>query len=112
MAKERTESAVSGATSVAEAVKRVADAAVDAVKEAKPSLVQDFIFTGNERGAFSIQGKGFSTNGTVKINGHQATTTAWGNEFIAGKVPDGVTSGDATVEVLAGGKVLKGTFRL
>ncbi len=93
--------ATSGAESVAEAVKRVADAAVAEVKKTGPKQpAQSFTFSGAaERGRFEIRGKGFSTNGTVKINGAQVQTTEWGDSLIVGKVPEGVKAGAVTVEV-------------
>lgn len=102
-----------GATSVAEAVKRVADAAVAEVQKVQPLATQDFVFEGTERGRFTIRGKGFSTNGTVRINGVQAKAPEWGDQFIAGSVPDGVRGGTVTVEVAVDEQTKqRGTFKI
>lgn len=93
--------AVGAATSVADAVKRVADAAVAEVKKTDaPSHGPSFTFVGNEQGRFTIQGKGFGANGTVRINGQQARTVEWGDWRIIGRVPDNVKGGQVTVEVV------------
>lgn len=108
---DKTTAAHEGAASVAEAVKRVADAAVKEIQNVKPEKAQDFSFTGSLNGRFTIRGKGFSTNGNVKFNGLQAQTNEWGDNFIAGKVPDGVKAGQVRVDVY-GGHVQSGTFTL
>jgi membrane protein involved in colicin uptake len=105
--------ATEGATSVAEAVKRVADAAVAEVQKSAIVPAQDFLFAGSVGGRFTVRGKGFSTNGTVKVNGHQAVTTEWGDAFIDGRVPDAVKAGTVTVEVAVDrDTVKKGVFKI
>lgn len=102
-----------GAQSVAEAVKRVADAAVAEVQKSKTVPGQDFLFTGTAGGRFAVRGKGFGPSGTLKIGGHQALTDEWGNERIAGKVPEQVKAGDVVVEVLVDSSTTqRGTFRI
>ena len=105
--------AVDAATSVADAVKRVADAAVSAVQKTEAAPAQDFTVAGNDRGGFTIRGKGFSSSGVVKINGHQATTIEWGDALIVGRMPDGVKAGTVTVEVAVDqNTVQRGTFKV
>lgn len=100
------------ATSVAEAVKRVADAAVAAVQKVEPAAKTDFRFTGRQGGAFTITGDGFGAGGTVKVNGVQAKVTAWGDEHIEGTLANAV-SGNANVEVIIDDKTIqRGTFAL
>ena len=117
-AAEKTEAAkkasTEGAASVAEAVKRVADAAVAEVQKAQVvSEHQDFSFTGTVGGRFTIRGKGFSTNGAVSFGGVGAATTGWGDDFITGRVPDGIKPGLITIEVIVDPQTKqKGTFRL
>lgn len=100
------------AKSVAEAVKRVADAAVAAVQKTEPKKAQDFVFSGARNGRFTIRGKGFSVNGTVRINGIQADTNAWGDDRIEGHVPSDVKAGAVTVEVLGGHPAQRGSFTI
>ena len=92
--------AIEAAQSVADAVKRVADAAVAEVQKTAPVAQQDFSFTGSPGGKFTIRGTGFSGGGTLTINGVQALTNEWGNEYIAGKMPEGVKAGQVAVEVI------------
>ena len=112
MADEKA-TATSGATSVAEAVKRVADAAVAAVQKVEPVTEQPFLFVGAANGRFTIRGSGFSAGGVVRINGQQAETLEWGNTLIVGRVPGAVRAGKVTVEVAVDRQtVQKGTFTL
>lgn len=100
-----------GAQSVANAVKRMADAAVEAATKVKSKPAQAFQFFGGKQDRFEIQGDGFSTNGTVKVNGQQAKTTEWGNERIVGQMPEGVKAGQVVVEVAVDAdNVQRGTF--
>lgn len=95
-AKARTD-ARSGAEAVADAVKKVADAAVAAVKGAPsgPSYDFDVALSGAR---FEINGTGFGANGVVTIGGHQADTVEWGANRIIGKTPGGL-SGEVEVVV-------------
>lgn len=100
-----------GAQAVADAVKRVADAAVHAVQATSPVPVGDFIFTGTVGGRFTIRGEGFGPSGTVKIGGHQAKTHGWSTREIFGWVPEGANPG-APVEVIVDDKnIRRGTWR-
>lgn len=104
------------AQSVADAVKRVADAAVAEVQKTTPVAQQDFSFDsrpGVPTGRFTIRGKGFSSGGTVLIGGAQALTTEWGNEYIAGRMPEGVKTGPISVEVVVDSATRQtGAFRV
>lgn len=93
----RTEDAATGAQSVAEAVKRVADAAVAEVQRTAPELAGDFVIVGTAGSKFQIRGAGFSTGGTVTVNGKMAHTTGWGATRIEGTLPDGAKRGDVVV---------------
>lgn len=89
---------VEGAQSVAEAVKRVADAAVAAVhKSSVSSVASDFTVTGSGGGRFTIDGKGFSTGGTVTVGGKPVKTVGWGSTRIEGEFPEGVQPGQIVV---------------
>ena len=57
------------ARTVAEAVKRVADAAVAEIQKIDVGEPQDFVFSGGQSGTFEIRGDGFSSSGTVRIGG-------------------------------------------
>lgn len=88
------------ATSVADAVRRVADAAVAEVQRTAPASNQDldFTFSGSPNGGFVITGPGnFSSSGSVQINGVHADTIAWSTSRIEGRMPAGVTSGEVLV---------------
>ncbi len=88
-------SSVEAAQSVADAVKRVADAAVAEVQKAPVAREPvDFAATGKPGGTFTIRGDGFSSGGVVTFNGVAAETTAWGGQYIAGRMPAGAKDGD------------------
>lgn len=91
------EGSAAGEVAVADAVKCVADAAVAEVTKTAPEVAGDFIITGSPR--FEIRGAGFSTGGTVSVNGKQAHTTGWGSMKIEGVLPEGAKPGDV-VEVI------------
>jgi hypothetical protein len=99
--KTRVETAagVSGAQAVADAVKRVADAAVAEAAKVTPTQVGDFHITGHPGGKFEVQGKGFSSSGSVFVNGRRQQTTEWGDTYIRGTLDAGVTSGEATIPI-------------
>jgi hypothetical protein len=103
--------AVQGASAVADAVKRIADEAVNAIKKVPGEPVPDMIVDATSNGGFTIRGKGFSTNGTVTFDGQQAKTTGWGDTHIEGIVPAGVKSGEVVVHV-DDRTTRKGTFKI
>jgi hypothetical protein len=92
--------AVEGAASVADAVKRVADAAVAEVQKTKVAeLPGDFHFTGTPGGRFRADGQGFGSSGVIRVAGQQVQTTGWGSTHIEGTLPADVKSGEVTVHV-------------
>lgn len=103
MATEKVEKTASsaaneGAKSVAEAVKKVADAAVAAVAKTSTGPTYDFDVAVTPGGKFQIDGAGFGIGGTVIIGGHQAETHGWSAQRIEGKAPGGI-SGEVEVVV-------------
>lgn len=91
-----------GAASVAEAVKRVADAAVAEVNKVKTDEpVGDFTFTGTLGGRFTASAPTarFSTGGTVKLNGAQLHTFGWSALQIEGSLPADAKPGEVVVEI-------------
>ena len=94
-------SEVSGAQSVAEAVKRVADGAVAAAQRAGQSgpVVGNFVVSGSPGGRFTIRGDGFTGSGTVSLNGVQLVTDEWGGQLIRGKLPADAKSGEVVVRI-------------
>lgn len=99
--------AVGGAQAVADAVKRVADEAVKTAQTTRTTgSVGDFTISGSPGGRFTIRGDGFSSGGTVLLqgqaghpNGLQLATDEWGGQFIRGRLPAGVTSGEVVVRI-------------
>lgn len=93
---------VSGAESVADAVKRVADAAVAEVQKTSAALLEtDFRVSGTANGNFEIvsHGKNLGSSGTVQFNGVDAKTTEWSTTRIKGTVPAGMHDADVVVHV-------------
>ena len=88
-----------GAAAVAEAVKRVADAAVAEVNKVAPEKEYDFRIVGGPGGKFRIDGAGFSTGGSVLFGGVAAKTTSWGSTKIEGAIPPGAKTGEVIVWV-------------
>jgi len=99
--------AANGARAVADAVNRVADAAVSEIRKGRSGPVYDFITTGHGT-SFRLRGDGFTAGGSVLIGGRPATILAWGDENIEGTVPDGVSEGE--VEVIIDDKTKKRGF--
>lgn len=99
--KNQTErsAALTGAQAVADAVSRVANAAVAEVS--KSEVVGeglDFVITaGKAGGTFHIRGDGFTGGGSVLIDGKAQQTFEWGDEYIRGKLDDNVKSGEVIV---------------
>lgn len=94
--------AVTGAQSVADAVRRVADAAVAEVSRVQnqpAGPTSAFTFTGTPGGGFTIRGQGFGASGTVKVGGVQVRTTGWSTTEIHGTLPANVGSGEVVVQV-------------
>lgn len=92
--------AVAGAQAVADAVKRVADDAVQGARGARASALEgNFLVSGTPGGRFTIRGNGFTGSGTVLLNGKQLETTEWSNERIAGKLPSDARPGEVVVVV-------------
>lgn len=107
---QKKAAAVEGAQSVAQAVQRVADAAVAEVQKVKPQDHGDFTFSGTPGARFQIIGNGFGPSGTVRVNGVQVETLFWNTQRITGNLPaDAKSSGSVEVHV-AVDKVLRGTF--
>lgn len=99
-AKAQHAGANEAAQSVAEAVKKVADAAVAAVQKSKVVGRQsDFTFSGTPGGRFRIDGAGFSTGGTLTVGGRPVATTGWGSTHIEGTLPADVPAGEVVVQV-------------
>lgn len=96
---ERT-SAVGGAQAVAEAVKRVADAAVAAASRVEAAPQFDFAITGVRGGVFRIRGdNNLGASGSVLLNGKSVETTGWGASNIEGKLPSDAQSGEVIVQL-------------
>lgn len=89
-AKAAHDTSVEGAKSVADAVRRVADAAVSAL-QARPVAGPEgnFVFSASGN-RFRIRGNGLGTNGTVKIGEQQLNVRAWGTTEIEGDMPANV----------------------
>jgi hypothetical protein len=98
-AHEQNVASVEGARSVADAVKRVADAAVMAAANVKAEPAPELIATGMPGGKLTIVGSGFSSSGTVLINGVAVATTGWGATRIEGRLPADAQSGEVVVWV-------------
>lgn len=89
------ETASAGAQSVAEAVKRVADAAVAEVNKVKEPFKGDFAVTVGggrfylvfPRDVRETGTTGFGPSGTVTIGGVQAKTNGWSTTRIDGWIP-------------------------
>ena len=92
-------SAATGAQAVADAVKRVADAAVNEVSKIAPDKEYDFRIVASPGGKFRIDGHGFSTGGSVLFGKTAAKTTGWGATKIEGIVPEGAKTGEVVVWV-------------
>jgi hypothetical protein len=92
--------ATEGARTVAEAVDKVAKAAV--AELAKDRRTPDeIVFAGSPGGTFEITDalSRFGSGGTVKINGVQALTNGWGASRIEGLMPEGAAD-KGKVEIL------------
>lgn len=99
-AKSEQAAAVSGAQAVADAVSKVANAAVDAAKSAQAfDAGLDFVITGHPGGTFEARGKGFSSSGAIFVNGRRQETFEWGDTYIRGRLDADVTSGEVTVPI-------------
>lgn len=88
-----------GAQSVAEAVKRVADAAVAEVQKVKAGPPADLYASGTAGGRVNIVGTYFGPSGTVKLNGVQVNTREWSTTRIVGDLPADAKSGPLEVHV-------------
>lgn len=93
------QTSATGAQAVADAVKRVADAAVAEVNKVAPEQDYDFKIVGAPGSTFRIDGAGFSTGGTVLFGGVAAKTTGWGATRIDGTIPAGAKTGEVVVWV-------------
>ena len=99
-AKTEHAAASSGAKAVADAVTRVANAAVEAAEKAAPTgVIGDFVITGTPGGKFEIRGKGFSDSGGVLVNGRGQKTFEWGDTYIRGQLDSDVTSGEVVIPI-------------
>ena len=97
-AKETKTAAVIGAQAVADAVAKVATAAVAEVQKTKFAPEDNrIVITGTPGGRFELRGDGFGSSGSLLIGGKQARTTAWGTMRIEGWLPEGITDGDELV---------------
>ena len=103
--KEKTEqaAAVTGAQAVADAVNKVAAAAVEGARSARTAdVVGDFVVTGHPGGTFHLRAKSgpiFSSSGTVLVGGKAQTIFEWGADYIRGRLDDGVQSGEVVVQI-------------
>lgn len=96
-----------GARSVADAVKRLADAAVAEVEKesAKGGPKQELAASGTVGGRFRIRDLvggtvgSFGPSGTVTLNGKQLDTDGWSTMEITGKLPADAKSGEVVVIV-------------
>lgn len=97
------QAATTGAEAVADAVKKVADAAVAQARGANVGeSVGDFIITGTPGGRFEMRSKTgpiFSSAGTVHINGKPQVTHEWGADYIRGRLDPDVKSGEVVVQI-------------
>lgn len=95
------EDAVTGAQSVADAVKRVADAAVAEVHKVGPTKSYgDFpLVTGRPGGRFVIRGSGFGPGGSVHVGKSQANILSWSTQEIVGTLPTDAKDGEIVVHV-------------
>lgn len=87
------------AQSVAEAVKRVADAAVAAVSHVDVGPLPELTASGVAGGRITINGSGFGPSGTVTVGGAQIKTLGWSTTRIEGLLHDGVHGGEVCVHV-------------
>jgi hypothetical protein len=96
--KEQT-AALSGAESVADAVRRVADAAVAEVQKSNLGVLPDVIVSGTPGGSFELRAGpniSFGASGTVTFGKQQAVTTEWSTSRIVGTVPANVGDNEVT----------------
>lgn len=91
--------ALNGAQSVADAVKRIADAAVAEISKTTVAAPPELTFSGTPGGRFRIDGSGFGTNGTVKVGGVQLNSISWSTTRIEGTMPANVSTGDVVVQI-------------
>lgn len=102
----------SGAQAVADAVKRVADAAVAEIAKVKPASDKpsDFLATGVAGGRFMLDGPvgTFGPSGTVKLNGAQLQTREWSSQRVVGDLPQGAKSG--TIEVYVDANTVRRSY--
>lgn len=102
--KRRTEqaAAVTGAQAVADAVSKVAAAAVDAARSQSTGDDLDFVTSGAPGGTFHLRAKTgpiFSDSGSVFVNGKPQKTLEWGATYIRGVLDADVKSGEVTVPI-------------
>ena len=99
---ERT-AAVAGASAVADAVKKAADAAIEGAKsQSSAGFVSDFVVTGRPGGRFELRahsGPIFSSSGSVFANGRKQHVDEWGADYIRGRFDADVTSGEVVVPI-------------
>lgn len=92
-----------GASAVADAVKKVADAAVAEVAKVKSVEIPEILVEGSAGARFVIRpsraGIKLGTNGKVTFNGVTAKTDGWGATRIEGVLPDGVSAGEVVVHI-------------
>lgn len=102
-ANQEKAAAVTGAQAVAEAVNKVANAAVDAAKATSVVGADlDFVITGHPGGKFEARAKSgpiFSTSGSIFVNGKKQHTDEWGADYIRGRLDADVKSGEVTVPI-------------
>lgn len=90
--KGQQDAALIGAKAVADAVSKVAEAAVAEVQKASVSIEPpEVIVSATPGGSFELRpGKatlGFGSSGTVTFSGHQVKTTEWSTQRIVGQMP-------------------------
>ncbi len=97
--KSEQQSAATGAKAVADAVSKVADAAVAEVQKQHPGPSGAVQVSGTAGGTFTITGDGFGPGGTVTFNGVQVPTRAWSTTLIIGHLPAHVQEGEVVITV-------------
>jgi len=101
-AASETRAAAVGAQAVAEAVKKVAEAAVAEISKAKSGPAGlDFDAFGTPGGLFTIDGApgSFGASGTVLMGKTQLHTREWSSSRIVGDLPAGTKSGEVVVHL-------------
>lgn len=102
--KNENAAAVEGARSVADAVTKLANAAVIEVQKGNRTPAPEIVATGTPGGRFKIRSvragtTAFGASGSVLLNGKAVETTGWSSMQIEGKLPSDAKSGEIVVWV-------------